>query len=69
MSTRSDREQRARDAVVKKFRLDMRNDDSDNGWLVTLVRTGVPYTSGPTNDLNRAICECVARIQLERSRG
>lgn len=55
-------------ALVKKFGLWMETDSSGHWWQTCPTKpTG--YSSGDKIDLNRAICECVAKMQLNRQFG
>lgn len=44
-------------ALLKKFKLSV-DDANDGGWFVV----GIGGAQGANQDLNRAICECVARM-------
>lgn len=54
--------------LVKKFKLEGRHSDARKGfsgeWLVTPSYQVEPFAY--SDDLNRAICECVAKMQLAR---
>ena len=57
-------------ALVKKFRLDITNffgaDDDFHEWRVRGTIAG--WEISGSKDLNRAICECVAKMQLAKQK-
>ena len=56
-------------ALVKKFRLCIDGNESDDTeWLVEWWPEGavMSESAGLNEDLNRAICECVANMRIQR---
>ena len=52
-------------ALVKKLGLEIHCREDRNGWYVGFVNND---SMVPHADLNRAICECVANMRLERQK-
>ena len=52
-------------ALVKKFGLAILNDDDDS-WWVGLALDSPDTEYAEASDLNRAICECVAKMQAAK---
>lgn len=51
-------------ALVKRFRIAIGNDD--DAWYAT---PDYPHEEAESHDLNRAIVECVARMQAQKQEG
>lgn len=52
-------------ALVKKFELETRYNKMASTWVATPSYEPEPWC--PDENLNRAICECVAKMQLSRN--
>lgn len=59
-------------ALVKKFRLDVEPQKRDrvDGWSIYRQENmfAPPMADSWNQDLNRAICECVAQMQLQKGK-
>ena len=55
-------------ALVKRFELDQRRiiNGNSKAWVVMLSDTVPARSSAYNTDLNRAICECVAKMQAAK---
>lgn len=54
-------------SLMRRFRLGIEPNQSNNDWLAWEEATGPQFMG--SGDLNRAICECVAKVQQQRATG
>ena len=53
-------------ALVKKFQLNLGFNKEDEDWVVESIDEGKEWCIGIRHDLNRAIVECVAKMQEKK---